>query len=187
MLLAKKNEMIIYIRHGEEEHQKDATYVQDVKLVKRGHDACRKKCIALVEKYGYPQHLYCSPLRRTVATAALFSETLKREYGLSVPVLVRPCLQRFFVRSEREDVSVAPQTFGAGVKIESSDKSKKKVRHGHDELEKLHPDEIVWCVTHAVVIKEVRRMTEGKLKASDEHQPFLYSMAAKSKKRKISK
>lgn len=176
--------MIVYFRHGEDGTKSSEKFKQDVKLNPQARLACRKHARKLVDAYGIPDYIYCSPLRRTIETAGLCAAVIEETHKKRVPVLLRPSLSRFFVKKERDHLSVAPQTIAAGVVIVSTDKAKHNVRKGHRELVKLHKKRIIWCITHAVVIKEVRRMLEGKLRASDEHQPFLYTMVTRNERPK---
>ena len=130
-----------------------------------------KKARRLVDAYGWPSRIYCSPFLRTKSTVEAMGRILRemrndrksKYYGYPKPELrYDRRLSRHFSRDEQDNPSMFPQTEKHQVPVvEDRVQFKKRVK-GHVERMKQRGyykcKKVVWCVTHAIVYKEVARL-----------------------------
>lgn len=173
--------MIIYIRHSHDEYD-DATHRHDHQITPLGKEKARRMGKKLIEKYGLPNLIYCSPFKRT-------RQTLKYMLKDNIPVvpatgsaplgsLLRPPgdrtetvqppktrvkydanLSRYFNRQEQEDPSIFAETEKLDIPIkETKNEFKLRVDEHINEITSLHNDkQIIWCITHTLVLKRVAK------------------------------
>lgn len=81
--------MHILVRHGPKTHGNSdmwATYRCDAALSEDGRVVTRSKLAGIVERYGAPSRIVCSPYLRTRETAAIAMEVCGREIPMTIDV-----------------------------------------------------------------------------------------------------
>jgi broad specificity phosphatase PhoE len=149
--------MLIYIRHGDDEYA-DATYRDDKRITMKGwKEACQLGSL-LLEKYGYPTRVYAGPLTRTLQTAtALMSDVPDNT------IYVDAKLSRFFSPGEQNDPDISLRSYPRTPIIETKAEFCQRVKEQFYKLiEETGEGEVVWCVTHAIVIREIGRLARFK-------------------------
>ncbi len=159
--------MHIYIRHGNDD--KIGKYVHDLSLQSDYNDDIIKKTKKLIYKYGYPSKIYCSPFKRVRETVTIMLEYIKSK-GRYVDIYIEPSLSRYFTSKEKKYPKVRKTTLKYDPPIyEDWDQFKKRV----DKIEhKINSNnDIVWCITHYLVIK---RITKNNNIDIPNYMPFLW-------------
>lgn len=162
--------MLIYLRHADDDCP-EATHCHDHRITERGAKKSRKVARRLIKKYGPPDIIYCSPFRRTRETL----EAMWKEFPRHKPEVVIDCnLSRYFSPREQNDPNCYDETikYGAPVYENWKDFRRRVRKHIHFVRRQGHfkDDNIVWCITHALVYKQVAQRYEVPI---PEHIPFL--------------
>jgi len=167
--------MIIYIRHGSDVYD-DPTYAHDQKIVKNpeNHEDIVRVGSFLIEKYGHPVMTICSPFQRARDTYNVLKKknVLQPETKLFVDTRVG----RYFSSREKEaGPEVRKETLKMKPAIyESWNNFKIRVQKHVDQLaddgylKSRH--NVVWVITHTLVIKEVAKYLNFEM---PEHYEFL--------------
>lgn len=154
--------MHVYMRHGNDE--KKSTFKQDNSLNSSYEDDILEKTKLLINLYGYPKKIYCSPFRRARETVHIMKNIL------DVEIIIDPKLSRFFSKEEKLNPSVRAKTLKYNPPInETGPEFKKRV----NKIEKKINNEscVVWVVTHYLVIKNVCKKYNKEI---PKKMPFLY-------------
>lgn len=147
---------MIVIRHSED--SSETTYRHDTQLTVRGQELARQKGDRLIQKYGLPKVVYCSPFRRTKETLKLMFSAyqtfpMKVEYTTG--------LSRYFSARERKAPDVAGETLRAKIPLqENNSQFHKRVRKfAWSVLQSLeNKKDVVWLITHSTVYKHIARI-----------------------------
>ena len=172
--------ILIFIRHAPDMDKDEGTYSQDVRLRQDAPKELDRFIPLMVKAYGFPTEIRYSPLRRTCETQKEMMKRLKKiNPRCKIKTKRDPALSRFWTASERKNLDVHPKTLTYGPPIIPTEQAKENVTNMFLKLNQRagklsHAKDIVWCITHAVVIKHIRRITEGELRPEDNSQPFLY-------------
>jgi broad specificity phosphatase PhoE len=142
---------IIYIRHGHDEYR-DVTHAHDNRLTNRGLREASNLGKKLIERYGSPHIVYCSPFQRTIKTMKAMTEG-------SFKTLIDPNLSRYFTSKERKDPQVSSRTIKYGVPLnEDWKKFKERVKnHLGKTSSYVNNSEVVWVITHTLILKEAAK------------------------------
>lgn len=148
---------IIYIRHGND-NDSDPSYSHDPKITRNGKKKARRVAFELVEKYGCPDVILCSPFQRTIQTAKM----MKKMCGYKTTIYIDSHLSRYFCSREKADPQIDPSTEKYDTPIYESwndfegrvDKHLKMIKHNGYIT---NNSKMVWCITHALVYKRVSR------------------------------
>lgn len=158
---------VIYIRHGnDEEHS--SKYKNDPQLVKEHLPDITNLSKYLIDKYGMPDIVCVSPMSRAIETCEQMQKLFHK-----TQIRICPDLSRFFTSSE--STHLAPRTFQLRVPLRESKKEFTRRIHDHIDLcffkkfyQRKRP--IVWCITHALVMKRVANKFNKRLR---KHIKFL--------------
>ncbi|AJF98288.1 histidine phosphatase motif-containing protein [Pandoravirus inopinatum] len=107
--------LLLYIRHGDDHHdaRREARYPKhDHPLNREGKARAARMARNLVERYGAPTAVYCSPFKRARQTADIMMDAL--DDGDRARVTIDPGLSRYFSRREQRRPSVGSDTHEAG-------------------------------------------------------------------------
>jgi len=145
--------MLIYLRHGHDEYE-DATYNHDNQITNQGRKGARILAKKLFRKYGQPTLILCSPFRRTLQTLSEMVKILP-----TVPQVEHcPHLSRYFGSKDRLNPDICPTTDKYDIPIEEGREGfKRRVREHILITEQYASDQVIWCITHAIVYKRVAR------------------------------
>ncbi len=164
---------VIYIRHGDDSYS-DPTREHDRRLTSTGYKDAKRKTMELVEKYGAPTRIYTSPFKRAVQSVHAMERVIKKN-GHNVDVIKDWKLSRYFSSREKQNPQVYEETERAGAPIhESWEEFQSRCRSHMRSFKRdgmYRGKEVVWCITHALVLKEVARKYQVTL---PEHIPFLH-------------
>lgn len=145
--------MLIYIRHSIDEIT-NSHHQHDNKLTDDGIELAMKEGSKLIDKYGIPDIIYCSPFRRTIQT---MNSMLNNKKPDQTKIIYDKRAGRFFNSIERYDPRVSRKTYRFNILTDEDypefirrvSKFRRKL-HSYSESKK-----IVWCITHAMVFKEI--------------------------------
>lgn len=147
---------VIFIRHGDD-NDDDPTYTHDPKITDNGKKKARSTSFELVQKYGSPKIIFCSPFRRTIQTAKM----MKKMCGAKTKIYIDKNLSRYFCAREKVNPQIGPGTGKYDTPIYESWKGFEYRVDKHLEMIKKNyfnqKDEVIWCITHALVYKHVAR------------------------------
>ncbi len=155
--------MIIYLRHASD-HYEDPTFAHDQKIVPSKKNVTDILSVVkhLINTYGKPVAIYCSPFQRARDTLELMKDYLIKETGGEIDVEIDPRLSRYFTAKEKKEPSVRKDTLELEPPIfEKWDDFKERVTQHVDEmiekgyLRSRHT--VVLVITHTLVIKEVAK------------------------------
>lgn len=169
---------VIYIRHGDDENT-NKSYPNDPSLTRNASWSIKKLTWQLVKKYGRPDAIYVSPMRRTWETGLIIGESLNRR----VPLITDYHLSRYFTQKEKNPKTVRPDTLKRKVPIlESKSQFKDRVDRHIDHFTPFYSKEspVIWCITHALVLKRVGKALDLDLK---DHFDFLETLVVEKKNR----
>lgn len=180
--------LLLYIRHGDDHHdaRREARYPKhDHPLNRQGKARAARMARNLVERYGAPTAVYCSPFKRARQTATIMMDAL--DDGDRARVTIDPGLSRYFSRREQRRPSVGSDTHEAGpppIRERNGEfgrrcrRQYKRVVARHffkpngDAVERSRDERpVVWCITHALVMRRVAERIG--VVVPDDHVPFL--------------
>lgn len=150
--------MAIYIRHAKDKYVKgDKEY--DTSLTQNGLQDAFNLGKKLVELYGTPDVIYCSPFRRARQTA----RTMVKSLGLKVPIYVDINLSRYPGTEKDYSDKVRDDTKKYGFLLrETKDEFKVRVKKHVEWVKSICKKNnlLVWVISHAVVITRVCKYLE---------------------------
>lgn len=158
---------VIYIRHGNDEEHKPK-YKNDPQLVKESLSDITELTEYLIKKHGMPDIVCVSPMSRAIETCQHMEKHFRK-----TKIRVCPDLSRFFTSCE--STHLAPRTFNLRVPLRESKRKFTERVYNHVDLffQKgfyQHRRPIVWCITHALVMKRVANRLNKRLR---NHLEFL--------------
>ena len=161
--------MLIFIRHSDDQDD-DPTHALDPKLTKEGKHLAYKEGKALIERYGLPTIIYCSPFRRTKETLEYM---LRKRSTSNMAIIYDNRLSRYFSSKEKKHPDIDRSTKKADVPIfESYGDFKERARdltHALDVY--IGGKEIVWCITHSSFYKKIASIYKAPI---PDHIPFMH-------------
>lgn len=171
--------MLIYVRHSDDEVD-DATFKHDPKLTDDGRKLAQSKGDKIIEKYGQPTIIYCSPFRRTKETLDNMLSNLTDEQRENIKIYYVSNQSRYFSSKEKRNPQIAKSTKSSHVPIyESYHDFEKRVKKSGKKLEKyIRSKQIVWVITHTTVYKRTAKNYSIKL---PNYIPFMHSFRVKGK------
>ncbi|AGO83769.1 PGAM Histidine phosphase domain containing protein [Pandoravirus salinus] len=180
--------LLLYIRHGDDHHdaRREARYPKhDHPLNREGKARAARMARNLVERYGAPTVVYCSPFKRARQTADIMMHAL--DDADRARITIDPGLSRYFSRREQRRPSVGSDTHEAGPPPirERNGEFGRRCRRQYKRVVARHffePDgdrvkrndgkrPVVWCITHALVMRRVAERVG--VVVPDDHVPFL--------------
>ncbi|AGO82256.1 PGAM Histidine phosphase domain containing protein [Pandoravirus dulcis] len=180
--------LLLYIRHGDDHHdaRHEARYPKhDHPLNRQGKARAARMARNLVERYGAPTAVYCSPFKRARQTAGIMMDAL--DDGDRARVTIDPGLSRYFSRREQRRPSVGSDTHEAGPPPvrERNGEFGRRCRRQYERVVARHffkadsdtakrvrdGRPVVWCITHALVMRRVAERIG--VVVPDDHVPFL--------------
>lgn len=179
---------VIFIRHGDDEDP-DPTHRHDPRVTSTGKKEARRLAKKLL-RYGSPEKILISPLQRGRDTI----DAMKKVIPSEIPIYYEPRLSRYFTSTERAEASLYPATQKAGTPVhEGKSKFRKRIYRLVEDLNSQgylplpsgrssvvpHSERIIWCITHALVIKRLSQIFKI---TTPSHIPFLYVLPVGLKK-----
>jgi len=162
--------MIIFIRHTDDDGS-NPIYSHDPKVTKKGLKKAKEIAFRLIEQYGCPDIIFCSPFRRTIQT----SKIMKKMCDNYTKIYVDNNLSRYFCKREKKNPQVDPGTQKYDAPIYESWKDFEDRINKHLRMLKkgefAKTDEVIWCITHALVYKHVAKVYGIKIPS---YIPFMH-------------
>jgi broad specificity phosphatase PhoE len=148
---------VIYIRHGDDSNS-DSIYTNDPTISKNDYPKIRNIGKNLIKKYGHPDLILVSPMFRTIETCGVFKDLFDQPCHIKVS----PELSRLFTSKQRNPRTIHPRTLKHNPPLhEDSRMFKNRV---DDHIETMFKNKyykrtkpVIWCITHALVIKRVAK------------------------------
>jgi broad specificity phosphatase PhoE len=153
--------VLIYMRHAED-NERDSTLAHDAKITKHGKKACIKTTKRLVELYGYPKRILCSPFLRARQTLKELLTALKeidKEKYKKLDTRIDRKLGRFFTPSQQRNPEIRESTEKYNPPVYEHvtsfvDRLESQVnscyRRGYFESK-----DVTWCISHGLAIKKI--------------------------------
>ena len=153
--------MVVYIRHADD-NNKHTKHKHDPHITKRGMHNVKKTTKELISKYGCPDTIYVSPFRRCVDTVKIMVNEINNiNNNNKINVICDVNLSRYFSKSDKKHPRVSKTTLDYNVPIyETKREFHKRINNHINETvktEKSHNENIVWCITHALVYKNIAK------------------------------
>lgn len=144
--------MRVYIRHSEKEYANGESFYNrhDPHLTEKGKEKAREVALALVEKWGYPSLIICSPYLRTRETALEMASVLNYATGIKCDVLLSEYLGNH--QNEYLDVDESTSKYEPP-HPENFYQMDNRVRYHNDiMLEYDGSEQVIWFITHGIII-----------------------------------
>ncbi len=176
---------VIYIRHANDGVDRPQ-YTHDPGVTPESRTPIRELVKRLIATYGNPDLIFISPMNRTISTYALMKPYLQKPR-----VIIDRHLSRYFTSEETETFNLKdlhPRTLYLGLPLSESNSGFKERLEEHIRefsrrgfYQSRRP--VVWCLTHALVMKKIALNLELPLK---DHLDFLEVLPVESCRRKES-
>lgn len=154
--MSDSDRTIIYMRHGED--QRDHHKYDEV-LTERGKKSARKLAKRLINEYGIPDVIYCSPFYRTRQTCKQFLKVLRSHTDERIKVKIDPRLSRFFTDNQARNPDIRRDTMKKGPPIDETwEEFKERVEEQVEEMERKDRYQVIWCIGHTLIIKRVAKI-----------------------------
>jgi broad specificity phosphatase PhoE len=142
--------MHIYIRHGNDEKKSFYKHDNSLNSSDETEENIINMCHELINLYGEPKKIYCSPFRRARETAYI----IIRKLLPNTQIIIDDRLSRFFSKKDKENPSVRPKTLKYDPPITEN---RKEFKQRVMAIEKIINKEksVTWCITHYLVIKQI--------------------------------
>jgi len=163
--------VLILIRH-QDDHI-DRGHKQDKPLSKCGVKGSVRLGDKLIKRYGRPDLILYSPFLRTRQTAFYSCRQI------TVKKKCDPALGRYFSKKERNHHSVGEKTSRKAI-IDDWDDFKRRCLEWY--YRSVNTDAVIWCFTHALVIKVISNHLKIKIR---DPIPFGYYLIIKRTNKKL--
>ncbi len=157
----ESDRVIIYLRHGKD---MKSGYKYDQKLTPEGKDKSRSMAKTLIEKYGVPDAIYCSPFYRTRQTRRQMLKVISKfnsnnNTDKKIKNITDPRLSRFFTKRQTKNPDIRRDTRRKKAPIyERWNQFKRRVKSQVEDMEKKDKYDVIWCIGHTLIIKEVAKI-----------------------------
>lgn len=156
----QKKRVIIYLRHGEDTR---SNYKYDEKLTKRGKEEAKILAEKLIEKYGVPDAIYCSPFYRTRQTRRQMIKVIKGKSDKNIKHVIDYRLSRFFTEKESRNPDIRSDTMKKNAPIyETWAEFLHRVKKQLNDMENNDNYDVIWCICHTLIIKYVAKFKKIK-------------------------
>lgn len=149
----------IYIRHAEKEYEKGEgfSFKHDPPITQDGVVQSRKMARLLVEKFGPPCIIVCSPYRRTRETACVMASVLKEPVKIKCDINLSEYLGNH--KDEAPDITPETKVFKLPPHPERWYQFKQRLQHHNDMVKDFDSSSmVVWFICHGVVISQMTKL-----------------------------
>jgi len=148
--------IVIYIRHGKDT---DSGYKYDQKLTSTGKKDAKILAEELINKYGVPDAIYCSPFYRTRQTRRQMLKVISNHTDREIKKTIDPRLSRFFTKKQVSNPDIREDTRMKKAPIyETWTEFKERVREQIRDMESKNEYKVIWCIGHTLIIKRVAKI-----------------------------
>lgn len=157
---------LIYIRHAEKEYKngKSKIYSHDPGITKDGLEKTKIITQKLLDLWGDPDLIVCSPYQRTRETAITINNVL-RQLDKPVKIKIDPELSEYLGNHKDDPMDVRPETeVWNPPHPETFSQMKQRIKSHYRKIVNWtfdHPGKIktIWFVTHGLIIKQISEFT----------------------------
>lgn len=156
----------IYIRHADKEYANGDSdiYKHDPGITQSGLEKTKMVAQHLIEQWGRPELIICSPYRRTRETAAIMSSVLDADgTGIEVPIHYDSDVAEYLGNHRSVPIDVTESTLVHDPPHpESFAALKQRVQKHNDKIRKYclssiekNNEGVIWIITHGLIIKQI--------------------------------
>ena len=149
--------MRIYIRHAEKEYcnGQSTAWTHDPSITAAGYSQTQKLAVHLIEQWGYPNYIICSPYRRTRETALALLEVIDNNGATELKYDVR--LSEYLGNRRNEKLDVTAETFNYDPPHpETFFQMDTRVRWHNDDMKAFDDEKtVVWFISHGFIINRI--------------------------------
>ena len=165
--------MRIYIRHGEKQYGngESESLRHDPDLTDEGKVVASKTGLRLVQMYGHPDYVICSPYLRTRSTATALISLLE----VSIPIYIDVKLSEYLGNHPNEPLDVTEETLSYTPPHPEKFYQLQQRVAAHQKIN-FHLDkssEIVWYVSHGLIINTLYKCLPLKVPKKTNPIPYL--------------
>ena len=165
----------IYIRHSEKTYRngQNETFKHDPPITEEGKVRARQLAHLLIQKYGVPVLIMCSPYRRTRETAEAMMDVTNPREGIPSVIRYDNLLSEYLGNHEETDVTIETASFEPPHHDESLGAFKARIRR-HNTLASILDDltQPVWFITHGFIMSTLADIVGGNVKGNKQRHPF---------------
>lgn len=145
----------LIIRHANDEYI-PIKYRHDKEITREGKRDAKKLAKKLINKYGYPDVIYCGPMRRTEQTM----NRMRKYVGNDVKIVIDNRLSRYFTSREKRSPSIFTVTHRRNIPINETKHGFKKrcdsfLRYVKSRNHRKRQN--VWIISHTMVLKRISK------------------------------
>lgn len=169
---------LLFIRHSEDDFDYPK-FSHDLPITKGGIRLTKKLTKKLIRKHGVPDVIYLSPFKRCRSTVEIMVKTILKEQNAyetltakdqsrsgnslnfkSPKITIDNRLTKYYTISQQSHPNARPETLKHNPPTsETKEDVFKRSKSILNELRiSIKPNEVVWCVTHAIVVSKVCKM-----------------------------
>ena len=149
--------MRIYIRHAEKEYcnGQSTAWAHDPSITSTGYEQTQKLALQLIEQWGIPNFIICSPYRRTRETALALLKIINNNGLTELKYDVR--LSEYLGNRRNEKLDVTNETLEYNPPHpETFFQMDTRVRWHNDDMKALdHENTVVWFISHGFIINRI--------------------------------
>ncbi|ARF10386.1 histidine phosphatase superfamily branch 1 [Hokovirus HKV1] len=144
----------IIIRHAHDDNPY-YKHSHDKKITSLGKSLAYKLGDKLVNKYGYPDIIFCSPFTRTIQT----TKKIKKSIDKKIKIIIDNRLSRYFTHKEKKHPDVYTKTIKKDIPIyETYDEFKKRCDSFINDINYYKKKKYnIWIITHVLVLKRITK------------------------------
>lgn len=147
--------MRIYIRHAEKEYSNGESeiYKHDPNITNNGREKARRVAKFLIDKWGVPDMIVCSPYERTRETAKEMASIIDKDIKIKCDVRLSEYLGNH--KEDELDVKRETEKYNPPHPEIFFEMDSRVLLH-NDEMQELDDSEmIVWFITHGIIINRI--------------------------------
>ncbi len=147
---------LIYIRHG---NDRRGDHKYDQVLSQKGKENAKEKAKELIEKYGIPDAIYCSPYYRTRQTRSQMLKVISTHTDRKIKKAIDYRLSRFFTKRQSKNPDIRRDTKRKAPIYETwrdfTSRVKKQLNHMESKKEKYN---VIWCIGHTLILTNIIKL-----------------------------
>lgn len=146
---------MLYIRHAEKQYSNGNAeeFSLDPGLTSKGKDDARRRFQQLLDDYGPPEQVFCSPYLRTRETAQIACDVIFNQTGINVPIIYDSTLSEYLGHQKSKDIiqHLRPET----LLLKPIPPETWKEYHNRLKSHIKTHQQSGWYITHGLVINSV--------------------------------
>lgn len=156
--------LFVFIRHAQKlyDNGKSETYPFDPSLTSKGIEKSYEVAAELIEKFGQPDLILCSPYLRTRQTAEIFASQCQS----STQIMIDRDLSEFLGNQESLSINdVLPETWeNSPYPPETMQQFQTRVRRFYNSVKRDANSGLVFVITHGIFLNTIARIRNKQIK-----------------------